>query len=117
MGLNIRVGEYESAEYMCEEMGSYGGYHHWREQIAKSVGFNLNEMVGFGGVTPWTDEPFQLILCHSDCDGLYTVNQLHKLLKEIHEIKRFGIDYLDQSDKYIKLINHAIKINKPLVFE
>lgn len=124
MGLNVRVGEYNTKEYMCEEMGSYSRYNDWKRRIAKASGFNLDEMVGFDDKTtdcegniPWHKEPFQLILYHYDTDGLYSVNQLHLLLEEVNKIKQLGIDDFDQSDKFIRLITHAIKIKKPLMFE
>ena len=116
MGLDVSVGEYETDEYVSEWLGSYHGYNYWRRNIASAAGFDLNEMTGFGGDIPWHKEPFQLILYHSDCEGWYSVNQLHKLLGEVNEIKRLGIDDYDQSDKFIRLIEHAIKINKPLQF-
>lgn len=116
MGLNVIVGEYETKEYLSEHLGSYSGYNQWRYNIASEMGFNLDEMTGFGGDMPWHKESFQLILYHSDCDGWYSVNQLHKLLEEVKGIKKLGIDDYDQSDKFIRLIEHAIKLNKPLEF-
>ena len=116
MGLDVGVSEYESDEYMSKRLGSYHRYNDWRRNIASAVGFDLDEMTGFGGNMPWHKEPFQLILCHSAYDGLYSVNQLHKLQEEVKEIKQLGIDDSNQCDKFIKLIEHAIKVNKPLEF-
>lgn len=116
MGLDVSVGEYGTEEYLSERLGSYRGYNQWRCKIASEMGFNLDEMVGFGGDIPWHKEPFQLIIYHSDCDGWYSVNQLHKLLDEVKDIKKLGIDDYNQSDKFIRLIEHAIKLKKPLEF-
>lgn len=116
MTLDIHIGEYGSKDYMNEQIGSYGGYGRWRRSIAKASGFDLNKMTGYGGDTPWHNEPFQLILYHSYCDGQYSVNQLHLLLEEVKEIKKLEIDYNDQSNKFIRLITHAINIKKPLEF-
>lgn len=77
---------------------------------------DLNKMTGYGGDTPWHNEPFQLILYHSNCEGQYSVNQLHLLLQEVKEIKKLKIDYNDQSNKFIRLITHAITVKKPLEF-
>lgn len=116
MGLNIWVGYYGSENFLSEEMGSYSHYNHWRQCIASSAGFDLNKMTGFDGDIPWHKEPFQLILYHPNCEGRYSVNQLHKLLIEVEAIKKLEVDDFDQSDKLIRLIKHAIKTNKPLMF-
>ena len=117
MGLNVRVGDYDSLKYICEHLGSYSGYNNWRKKIAMASGFYLNEMTGFGGVVPWDKEPFQLVLYHSDCDGNYSLNQIPKLLKELKEIKLLNIDDYDQSNKLIRLCKAALETKEPIRFE
>lgn len=53
MGLDVGVSEYESDEYMSKRLGSYHKYNDWRRNIAYAVGFDLDEMTGFGGNMPW----------------------------------------------------------------
>ena len=116
MGLNVHVGEYESKEYVSEHLGAYSGYGVWRYKIAKSKGFDLDEMDGFGGCIPWTNQPLQLILNHSDCDGGYSVKQVPKLLHELDDIKKLNVDDYDQTDKLIRLCKAALMLNKPIEF-
>lgn len=116
MGLDVHVGEYESKEYVGEHLGAYSGFARWRTAIAKAKGFDLDEMDGFDGTKPWTSEPFQLILNHSDCDGGYSVEQVPELLQELYGINELNVDDYDQSDKLIGLCEVALMLNKPIEF-
>lgn len=116
MGLDIKVGEYESPEYTNEGLGAYSGFMRWRRSIAKAKGFNIDEMDGFDGCIPWTNQPFQLILNHSDCDGGYSLEQVPELLKELQEIKHLNVDNFNQTDKLIRLCKLALKLKLPIEF-
>ena len=116
MGLDVHVGEYESKEYVSEHLGSYSGYGRWRKEIAKAKGFDLDEMDGFFGCISWTDQPFQLILNHSDCDGGYSVEQVPELLQELYNIKNLNVDDYEQSDKLIHLCVVSLKNGMPICF-
>ena len=50
---------------------SYGGFSRFRERLAKTEGFDLDEMRGFGGTREWDTVSTELepLLNHSDCDG------------------------------------------------
>lgn len=64
MGLDISCGHSHIASW------SYSGFMAFRVKLAKEIGINLREMVGFDGNTPWTsDDPIIPLLNHSDCDG------------------------------------------------
>lgn len=116
MGLDVSVGEYESPQYISERLGSCHGYSEWRSRIAECAGFELDEMVGFGGAWEWTNEPFQLVLNHSDCDGGYAVEVLSELLEELNKIKKLNVDDYDQSEKFIRLCSYAMKLQLPIKF-
>ena len=117
MGLQARAGEYETPECMTKHMGSYGGYNTWRQSIAKSAGFCLDTMAGYGGRIEWTTQLFQLILNHSDCDGGYTIDQIPDFLVELHLIPETVVDKYGRSGKLIELCKHALKVKMPIIFE
>lgn len=117
MGLDVRVRGSEDKVIDSECFGAYSGYAAWRRAIAQAKGFNIDDMDGFGGKTPWTDQPFQLILNHSDCDDGYSLEQIPEVLQEVEEIKKLGVDNYEQSDKFIRLCKVALENKKPLVFE
>ena len=59
--------------------GPYSMFGNWRKWLANKCGFNLLDMVGFGGDTEWTPElmehPLYPLLNHSDCDGELSVDE------------------------------------------
>lgn len=50
---------------------AYSGFGRFREALAKHEGFDLDDMVGFGGERSWDSVTTALkpLLDHSDCDG------------------------------------------------
>lgn len=50
---------------------SYNGFGAVREELAATIGVNLDVMVGYGGHTPWdtVDSPLVPLLHHSDAEG------------------------------------------------
>jgi hypothetical protein len=68
MGLDLYVVERDE-EVFAERMSSYLGFHEFRKSWAQLLGFDLEDMQGFGGTRPWTTEPLQCFFNHSDCDG------------------------------------------------
>lgn len=50
---------------------SYNGFHEFRTRLAKTIGINLEDMVGFGGNKEWKEvkDPLKYLLNHSDCEG------------------------------------------------
>ncbi len=50
---------------------AYSGFGRFRDALAKHEGFNLDDMVGFGGDRAWDTVTTALkpLLDHSDCDG------------------------------------------------
>ena len=116
MGLDASVGDYEDENYLSFRIGSYSGFASWRKSIAKTQGFCLNDMVGYGGSVEWNDQKFKLILNHSDCDDEYAIEQIPKLIVELKEIQTLNVDTYDECYKFLKLCDAAIKYNKPIVF-
>jgi hypothetical protein len=61
---------------------SYSGFKAFRIELAKLVGINLMEMVGFGGDVPWPEprpDPIHIFLDHSDCDGQLTAEECFEI--------------------------------------
>lgn len=68
MGLDLYVVKGDEG-FFTERMSSYLGLHEFRTAWAQLLGFDLEDMQGFGGTQPWTTEPLQCFFDHSDCDG------------------------------------------------
>lgn len=52
--------------------GPYTSFGRWREELAKTVGVDLDAMDGFGGVVSWDSlkpDILHELLHHSDCGG------------------------------------------------
>ena len=104
--------------------GSYGGFGHFRETLAESMGMRLNDMVGFGGTIEWIgDEPFYYLLDHSDCDGeLYEVEELYNDFvkhkdKALSHAEEYG--YTSFEDKYttwLDVLKEAVETDGFLIF-
>jgi hypothetical protein len=101
---------------------SYSGFHAFRKALAQEVGIDLDEMVGFGGETPWPNskkEPIVHLLNHSDCDGKMTPKQCRACAPRLRElISKWDIaDYSTSSAlKLVGGMEVAAKNDEPLVF-
>ena len=109
--------------------GPYSNFNNWREYLAEKVGFNLREMIGFGGSKEWTAELMEHdlypLLNHSDCDGILTVEDCKRVSIGLQNM----IDYMSQVkfefEEYqlrrcIKFRNGcglAISKNEPIKFQ
>lgn len=52
--------------------GPYSSFGTWRKLIASKIGVDLNNMEGFKGDIPFStlpENPINVLLDHSDCDG------------------------------------------------
>ena len=68
MGLDLYVVKGDE-DFFGERMSSYLSFHEFRKTWARLLGFDLEDMQGFGGTRPWTTEPLQCFFDHSDCEG------------------------------------------------
>jgi hypothetical protein len=69
--------------------GPYSSFNSWRKNVAKAVGINLKEMVGFGGVIPWDEtqsDPLHILLNHSDCDGSISWEQCDAIADRLEQV-------------------------------
>ena len=82
MGLDLYVYE-GNEEFFFERMSSYLGFHAFRVAWAQLLGFDLEDMQGFGkGMRPWTDEPLQCFFDHSDCEGEISWQDAEQILAQ-----------------------------------
>ena len=75
--------------------GSYGYFHQWRKEIAKTVGIDLSLMNGFAcykvgspGI-PWENlkpDALHVLLNHSDCGGYIEAADCAPLADRLEEI-------------------------------
>ena len=68
MGLDLYVVKGDE-EFFAERLSSYLGFDEFRKSWAQLLGFDLEDMQGFGGTRPWTTERLQCFFGHSDCEG------------------------------------------------
>jgi hypothetical protein len=79
MGLDLRVVKRDE-EFFGERFSSYLGFHEFRTVWARWLGFDLEDMQGFGGLKPWTTEPLQWFFAHSDCEGKISWEDAQQIL-------------------------------------
>jgi hypothetical protein len=67
---------------------AYGGFHRFREALAKHEGFDLNAMAGFDGSRSWGEigTPLKPLLDHSDCDGDLLPEQCAQIAPRLREV-------------------------------
>jgi len=92
--------------------GSYSGYTHWREELAKLAGYPAKDADRYGTVTQrhdagaWavSEGPFWELICFSDCEGVIGAKVSAKLAADFaqfqakadaHEDERFRWLYGD----------------------
>lgn len=123
MGLNTSFGAWE---------GAYSAFDAWRKVIAKKIGLNLENMMGFGGTIPFNPEHnLTPLLNHSDCDGILTVDECKKIKAGLEEVLKSlpKIDMNNENDfenddewaaykaqLFIDGCNEAIKNDEPIEF-
>lgn len=69
--------------------GPYSSFNDFRRAVAKVLGFDLDSMVGFGGLQSWDDLPADALhplLNHSDCEGQLTPQECAGIMKRLREI-------------------------------
>lgn len=93
--------------------GPYSSFTEWRKIIASKIGIDLYSMEGYkNGNTPFSslpDNPINIILDHSDCDGeIYwqdceaIANALEAILPDLWKDKSIShMHYLNITEKFI----------------
>ena len=115
MGLDFSHGDVHFA---------YSGFHTFRKKIAQDLGFDLKDMIGFGGKKQWSElkpDDIYLFLNHSDCDGELSPSDLNKIIPRLEEItKDWKTDESwaskDQADKLIEAMKDAADAGEHLIF-
>ena len=71
-----------------EASWSYSSFGNFRRRLAKEIGIDLDNMVGFGGKIKWNNikDPIKDLLNHSDCDGHLTPTQCKKIAPRLIEL-------------------------------
>jgi hypothetical protein len=100
---------------------SYGGFNRFRSRVASMAGFDLGDMIGFGGSTSWdaVTDAIKDLLDHSDCVGELTPEQCKTIAPRLREIVQAWPD--DNYDKHqaLKLadgMDEAATVAESLVF-
>ena len=81
--------------------GPYSTFNSFRTEVAKLVGITLSHMQGFGGFVEFSsneEEPLNILLSHSDCDGVITHQETLPLANRMQEI----LDQNPQLESWVK---------------
>lgn len=121
MGIDFRV----TGSNMERPRWSYGGFNRFRTRLAKLIGLNLKEMVGFGGVIPFPSpdaEPIVYLLDHSDCDGDMPPDQCRVVAPRLEQLL-FQLDVScdddydhEQGQRLATLMRDAARLEERLIF-
>lgn len=81
---------------------SYGGFANFRDAVAKEIGIDLDEMIGFGGVKSFKEvkNPIKHLLNHSDCDGYIGEKMCGKMFPELKKIADKWLQSSNENEKY-----------------
>lgn len=79
MGLNTSHGAYN---------GPYSSFNEYRREVAKIVGINLYNMVGYGWLIEWgkVTDNVKILLAHSDCNGEISYEDCKLLSDRLKEL-------------------------------
>ncbi|MCU5173755.1 hypothetical protein [Bacillus paranthracis] len=71
-----------------EAYWTYSAFNNFRRRLAKQLGFNLDEMYGFGGEVSWDTivDDIKDLLNHSDCEGDLTPEQCKTIYPRLIEL-------------------------------
>jgi hypothetical protein len=84
MGLDLCVVEGDEG-FFGERMSSYSDFDEFRRAWARLLGFDLEDMQGYMGTRPWTNEPLRCFFDHSDCDGEISWQDAQQILAQARE--------------------------------
>lgn len=69
--------------------GAYSSFNRFRTNIAKAIGFNINEFEGYGGSLKFDNiqQPgIRSLINHSDCEGYLSPETCGQLAVELQEL-------------------------------
>jgi len=104
---------------------SYSGFDEFRTRLAKEVGLDLDQMVGFGGSHAWElDDPITLLLNHSDCDGSLSPIECDQIAPRLQELVSTWSSELGTDENYdrtnalylAEAMQTCVAEQKPLLF-
>lgn len=112
MGLNFSPG---NAHW------SYSGFNRFRVKLAKEIGIDLSNMIGFGGEGSWEEvrDPIKPLLFHSDCDGKLTVSECMVIYPRLLElIEHWDDDDFDKEEGFTLAndMKYCAENKTPLIF-
>jgi hypothetical protein len=84
MGLDLCVVKGDKW-FFSERMSGYLSFDEFRQAWAQLLGFNLEDMQGYAGIRPWTNEPLQCFFDHSDCEGKISWQDAQQTLARARE--------------------------------
>lgn len=88
--------------------GPYSSFMDFRKSLASHLGFNLLDMEGFGGSKKWDGkDDVQILLSHSDCDGIITPDDCLRLSVRLDQI----LETLEPSDSWFSLYHFVKKFS------
>lgn len=125
MGLNTSHGCWD---------GPYSSFDRFRKKIAEMLDFDLSSMQGFRGDKSWDgvcSDGWKVLFCHSDCDGVITVEESKLLLPEMkNDLERFTLIMMVENDNegsddyyvgkyktFMEGVELAIKENESIEFD
>ena len=116
MGLDILVRDRRGHEVYAERIGSYTNFHDFRIAWAKILGFDLEQMEGFGGFQPWKDEPLEPFFNHSDCDGVISWQDAEAILWQAKKDAPHLPQFARHFHVLIAACEAAIEQQTPIIF-
>lgn len=86
---------YDAEDNFGFRAGSYGGYNHWREELAKLAGYPVGQYERYGTLYPshcvacWDGQkgPFSELINFSDCEGIIGTAVASKLAKDFADFQ------------------------------
>lgn len=97
MGLDLHVATSDEEVAFASRIGSYSSFDEFRKAWAKLLGFNLEDMDGYGGRVYWNTQPLQCFFDHSDCDGEISYEDaktiLEQALKDAPELPEYRHEF------------------------
>jgi hypothetical protein len=118
MGLDLHVETPDGGVAFASGIASYNGFHEFRTAWARLLGFNLEEMDGFGEgrAVEWDKQPLWCFFDHSDCEGELPWEDAKSILeqarKDTAKLPRFD----DQFRVLISACEAAVKERMPIMF-
>ena len=115
MGLDLCVIEGDERLF-ADRISSYSGFDDFRKEWARLLGFDLEDMDGFGGEKPWTIEPLQCFFDHSDCEGEISWQDAQQILAQARKDAPKLPDFDKEFNVLIRACEAAVANKLPISF-